>query len=235
MVRIEKRYSYGLNFGANYTWSKLLGNLNDVGAALGNDNGPFQNYYNRSADYGPLSIDVRHRVSLNTFYDLPFGPGKRWLAHSPLGYVVGGWSLGVVGTIQTGPPITVITQTNSCNCFSAGSQRANVATNPNLPSGQRAVAAWFNTAAFSQPANLTFGNEGVGIVRAPGMVDFDASLARMFRITERIRAELRGEFFNVFNHTNLALPGSTFGSANFGVISTSGPARQIELGARVLF
>lgn len=235
MVRIEKRYSYGLNFGANYTWSKLLGNLNDVGAALGNDNGPFQNYYDRAADYGPLSIDVRHRVSLNTFYDLPFGPGKRWLADNPLGYVVGGWSLGLVGTIQTGPPITVVTQTNSCNCFSAGSQRANVSANPNLPSGEQSVAAWFNTAAFSQPANLTFGNEGVGIVRAPGLVDFDASLARMFRITERIHTELRGEFFNAFNHTNLGLPGSTFGSSTFGVISSSGPARQIELGARVVF
>ena len=235
MIRIEKRYSYGLNFGGNYTWSKLLGNLNDVGAALGNDNGPFQNYYNRAADYGPLSIDVRHRVSFNSFYDLPFGPGKRWLAHNPLGYVVGGWSLGIVGTIQTGPPITVVTQTNSCNCFSAGSQRPNVAAGPNLPSGQRSVAAWFNTAAFSQPANLTFGNEGVGIVRAPGMVDVDASLARMFRLTERIHAELRGDFFNAFNHTNLGLPGSTFGASTFGVISASGPARQIELGARVVF
>jgi hypothetical protein len=235
VIRIEKRYSFGLNFGANYTWSKLLGNLNDVGAALGNDNGPFQNYYDRAADYGPLSLDVRHRVSLNTFYDLPFGPGKRWLAHNPFGYVVGGWSLGLVGTFQTGPPITVVTQTNSCNCFSAGSQRANIVANPNLPSGQGTAAAWFNTAAFAQPANLTFGNEGVGIVRAPGTVDFDLSLARTFRITEKIRAELRGEFFNAFNHTNLALPGSTFGASTFGVISSSGPARQIELGARVLF
>ena len=235
MVRIEKRYSYGLNFGANYTWSKLLGNLNDVGATLGNDNGPFQDYYNRAADYGPLAIDVRHRVSLNSFYDLPFGPGKRRLAHNALGYLVGGWSLGLVGTIQTGPPITIVTQTNSCNCFSAGLQRANVATDPNLPSEQRTVAAWFNTAAFSQPANLTFGNEGVGIVRAPGLVDFDASLARTFRITERIHAELRGEFFDVFNHTNLGVPGSIFGSSTFGVISSSGPARQIELGARVMF
>jgi hypothetical protein len=149
--------------------------------------------------------------------------------------VAGGWSLGLVGTIQTGPPVTVVTQTNSCNCFSAGSQRANVVANPNLPSGQRTVTEWFNTAAFAQPANLTFGNEGVGIVRAPGMVDFDLSLARMFRITEKIRAELRGEFFNTFNHTNLGLPGLTFGASTFGVISSSGPGRQIELGARLLF
>ncbi len=97
LVRIQKRYSYGLNFGANYTWSKLLGNLNDVGAALGNDNGPYSNYYNRQADYGPLSNDVKHRVSLNTYYEFPFGPGKRWLASNALGPVIGGWSLGRSG------------------------------------------------------------------------------------------------------------------------------------------
>jgi outer membrane receptor protein involved in Fe transport len=235
LARIEKRYSYGLNFGANYTWSKLLGDLNDVGAALGNENGPYSNYYNRSADYGPLSNDIKHRVSMNMFYELPFGPGKHWLGNNVLGQVVGGWSLGAIGTIQTGAPVTVITQTNSCNCFSAGSQRPNAISNPTLPSGQRSVAEWFNVDAFSQPANLTFGNEGVGIVRAPGLVDFDLSVARTFKIKERLHAELRGDFFNAFNHTNLSLPGTTFGSSSFGVISASGPARQIELGARIFF
>jgi hypothetical protein len=235
LVRIEKRYSFGLNFGANYTWSKLLGNLNDVGAAFGNENGPFQNYYNRSADYGPLSNDIRHRISVNSFYELPFGPGKRWLANDILGRVVGGWSLGIVGTVQTGAPITIVTQTNSCNCFSAGSQRANVVRDPNLSSDNRSVAQWFDTGAFAQPGTLQFGNEGVGIVRAPGLVNLDASLARTFRITERLHTELRGEFFNSLNHTNFSLPGSTFKSPSFGVISASGAARQIELGARIVF
>jgi hypothetical protein len=235
LIRIEKRYSFGLNFGANYTWSKLLGNLNDVGSAFGNENGPYQDYYNRSADYGALSNDIRHRVVLNSFYELPFGKGRRWLNKSIASYIVSGWSLGVVGTIQTGAPITIINQTNSCNCFSAGSQRANVLRDPNLDSSERSVARWFDTSAFAQPAGLTLGNEGVGIVRAPGMVNFDLSLARNFRITERLNAELRGEFFNAFNHTNLGLPGSTFGSSNFGVINSSGPPRQIQIGATIVF
>ena len=235
LVRIEKRYSFGLNFGANYTWSKLLGNLNDVGAAFGNENGPYQDYYNRRADYGALSNDIRHRVSLNSFYELPFGPGKRWLATNIAGRVLGGWSLGVVGTIQTGPPITIITQTNTCNCFSAGSQRADVLSDPNLPSDKRSAAQWFDTRAFAQPATLQFGSEGVGIVRAPGLVNIDLSVARNFRIAERLHTELRGEFFNALNHTNFGLPGSTFSAPSFGVISSSGAARQIELGARIVF
>ena len=235
LVRIEKRYSFGLNFGANYTWSKLLGDLNDPGAALGNENGPYSNYYSRTGDYGPLSNDIRHRATVNSFYELPFGPGKRWLADNTAGRVIGGWSLGIVGTIQSGPPVTAITQTNSCNCFSAGSQRPNTLSNPNLPSGQRTVAEWFNVAAFAEPANLTFGSEGLGVIRAPGLIDFDFSLARTFRVKEWLHAELRGDFFNAFNHTNLSLPGTTYGSASFGVISSSGAARQIELGARIFF
>jgi hypothetical protein len=234
LLRIEKRYSYGLNFGANYTWSKLLGNLNDVGAALGNENGPYSNYYNRRGDYGPLSNDVHHRVSMNSFYELPVGPGKKWLSQNVAGQLLGGWSLGAVGTIQAGAPITTITQTNSCNCFSAGALRPNVSADPNL-SSSRTVAQWFNTSVFSQPANLTFGNEGVGIIRAPGVVNFDFSLARNFSIKEKFHAEIRGDFFNSLNHTNLGLPGTVFGSASFGVISSAGPARQIELGAKISF
>ena len=234
MVRIQKRYSHGLSFGANYTFSKFLDDVNSPGTLLGNEGGTYSNYYNRHADYGPSANDVTHRVSLNWVYELPFGAGKRWLAGNPLRYVVGGWSLGDVTTVQTGPPVTVTTQTNTCNCFSPGAQRANVVADPNLSSG-RSVAQWFNTAAFTQPAAYTFGNEGVGIVRGPGLVNFDFSLLRNFRVTERIHAELRGEFFNAFNHTNLGLPAQALGSSTFGVISTSGPARQIGVGARVVF
>ncbi len=233
MVRIEKRYSHGLNIGANYTYSKFLDNTDEAGATVGSNNGPYSNYYNRRADYGPSANDIRHNFILNWVYELPFGSGKRWLADSPLRYVVGGWSLGGVASVRSGAPITIVTQTNNCNCFSAGSQRANVLGNPALSAPS--VAEWFNTADFAQPAPFTFGNEGVGIVRAHGLVNVDLSAIRSFRLTERLHAELRGEFFNAFNHTNFGLPGQTFGSAAFGVISSAGPARQIEVGARFAF
>jgi hypothetical protein len=235
MVKIQKRFSHGLNFGVNYTWSHFLGDINDPGTDLGNENGPFSNYYNRRADWGPNANDIRHRASISWLYELPFGTGKRWLASNPLRFLVGGWSIGSVTTIQTGPPITAFDQTNNCNCFSAGSQRPNALSDPNLPSGQRSVGTWFNTTAFSQPAIYTFGSEGVGIVRAPGLVNVDMSVLRNFRITEKVRAELRGEFFNALNHTNLGLPGQSFGAAAFGAISSAGPGRQIEIGARIMF
>ena len=233
LVRIEKRYSHGFNFGASYTFSKFLDNTDEVGSALGSTNGPYSNYYNRRADYGPSGNDVNHRLSLNWVYEFPFGKGKRWLSASPLGQVLGGWSLGNVATVQSGAPLTVVTQTNNCNCFSAGSQRPNVVGSTGVAS--RSVSQWFNTAAFAQPAAFTFGNEGVGVLRSAGLIDFDFSVLRKFRLTERAHMELRGEFFNAFNHTNLGNPGLSFGSAAFGVISASGPARQIEIGARFAF
>jgi outer membrane receptor protein involved in Fe transport len=234
LVKIEKRFSHGFNAGATFAWSKQLGNANNPGTSEGNDAGTYSNYYNRRADYGPGANDVEKRLNFHWVYDLPFGTGKRWLAANPLRYALGGWSIAMIGTVQSGPPETVTTQTNSCNCFSAGGQRPDVLGDPNQVSG-RSVAQWFNTAVFAQPAPYTFGNAAVGIVRGAGLVNIDSSVLRNFRITERVHAEFRGEFFNVLNHTNFGNPGTVLGAAAFGVVSSAGPARQIEVGARILF
>jgi hypothetical protein len=182
-----------------------------------------------------MANDIEQRFNFHFVYDLPFGKGKPWLANNPLRYVVGGWTIAMVGTWQSGPPETVTTNTNNCNCFSAGAHRPDVLRNPALPSDARTVAQWFDTTAFAQPAAYTFGNAAVGIVRGPGLVNFDSSIVRNFRVTERVHTEFRGEFFNAFNHTNLGNPATALGAATFGVISSAGPARQIEVGARILF
>ncbi|MBI3697633.1 MAG: hypothetical protein HY238_22720, partial [Acidobacteria bacterium] len=235
MLRVQKRYSHGLNLGGHYAFSRFLDNTNDSGTTLGNNGGPYSNYYNRRADYGPAANDVRHRLGFSAVYQLPFGSGKRWLSNSPLRYVASGWSVANLTGVQSGAPFTVTTQTNTTNAFSAGALRADVLRNPNLPSDRRTVAQWFDTSAFAQPAAYRFGNQGLGLLRAAGIVNLDFSLLRDFRLTERAQLQFRGEFFNTFNHTNLGLPGRAFGGPGFGVISSSGPARQIQVGARVAF
>jgi hypothetical protein len=236
MLRVQKRFSHGLTFNANYTWSHFLQNTNDIGTAVGSDTaGPFSNYYNRRADWGPSANDVRHRVSASLVYDLPFGKGRAYLTESPLGKVLGGWTIGSVTTIQSEPPMSVNTTTNNCNCFSAGPQRPDVTSDPNLPSGQRSIARWFNTSAFAQPAIYTFGNSGRNIVRAPGLFDMDFSLMRNFSLNERFKLEVRAESVNALNHTNFSAPGGVFGTAAFGVISAAGPARTNQVGARLAF
>src|SRR5262249_53592117 len=234
LVRFQKRYAHGLSVGSNYTFSKFLANISDPGTNLGDDAGPYSNFYNRRADYGYEQNDIRHRFTFNAVYELPFGAGRRWLNTGMAGKIVGGWSLSNVTTVQSAPPMTVVTQTNTTNSFSAGSLRANVLRDPNLSSG-RSVTGWFDTTAFAQPAPFQFGNEGLGIVRGASLAVTDFSVLRELRITERIRMQFRGEFLNALNHTNFNLPGHTFGGPGFGVISGSSAARTVQVGARIAF
>ena len=171
-ARLEKRLSRGLNLISSYTWSKLLGNTNDSAnpsaGSLGQNNGPYSNYYDRRADYGPLETDVEHRFIFSGVFDLPLGKRKTWITRGIPGRLASGWTIGVLTSLQSGVPLTAVTRTNTTNAFSAGQQRANVARDPNLPSSQRSLTRWFDTGAFSQPAPLTFGNEGLGILRSGG-------------------------------------------------------------------
>ncbi|MDQ2950179.1 MAG: hypothetical protein M3Y27_30285, partial [Acidobacteriota bacterium] len=224
LVKFEKRFSHGLNVVSTYTYSKFLDNTIDGGSAVGASGGPYSNYYNRRADYGPSDNDVPHRFTFSSVYELPFRG------------VLGGWVLGNVTTLQSGPAFTVTTQTNSTNSFSAGALRADVMRNPNLPSDQRSVSRYFDTDAFTQPAPFRFGNQGENSLRSSGLVNFDFSVLRNFPIRERVRFQLRGDFFNAFNRTDFGIPGRTFGGAGFGIVSgASKAARQIQLGLRLTF
>jgi hypothetical protein len=238
LLRFQKRYAHGLNLGGSYTLAKFLDNTSDPGSSLGANAGPYSDFYNRRADYGYGQNDIRHRFSFNAVYELPFGEGRHWLGKGAAGKIVGDWSLANVTTVQSGPPATVTTQTNTTNAFSAGAQRADVSRDPNLAPGSRTVAQWFDTAAFTQPAQFHFGNQGVGLVRGPGLINVDFSLQRELRFSERMRLQLRGEFINALNRTNLGVPGHTFGAPGFGVISglslASSP-RQVQVGARIAF
>jgi hypothetical protein len=97
------------------------------------------------------------------------------------------------------------------------------------------LTRWFDRDAFSQPAAYTFGNEGIGIIRACGLINSDFSLLRNFALKEHARLQFRGDFFNAFNHTNLDPPAVVFGSSSFGVVSSAKSARQIQVGARLVF
>lgn len=66
--------------------------------------GVYSNQYDRGADYGPSGNDIRHRLTLSSVYELPVGPGRRYLADHWLGQIVGGWSIGMLGALQSGPP-----------------------------------------------------------------------------------------------------------------------------------
>lgn len=197
--------------------------------------GAYSDFYNRRADWGPSENDITHRFTLGSVYELPFGSGKPYLAVHPLRHVLGGWGIGSVVTLHSGPGFTVGTQVNTTTAFSAGSLRADVLRNPNLPKSERTLDRWFDTTAFQQPAQFMFGNQGVNILRADSTATFDFSVLRNFQITEGKRLQFRGEFLNAFNHPNFDVPGRLLGGAGFGIVSSADPARRIQLGLRMTF
>jgi hypothetical protein len=106
---------------------------------------------------------------------------------------------------------------------------------PFLPSDQRTIAQWLNTAAFANPAPLTFGNSPRSGLRGAPVVTTDATLEKSFPITERFKLDIRGEMYNLFNHAIFNIPGFTLGAADFGVVSSARPPRTAQFSARLSF
>jgi hypothetical protein len=233
-VKVEKRYSHGLTFLANYGFSKFM---DDVTAAfeVGAVGGGIQNIYDRRAEWARSGNDIRHRVALSSTYELPFGRGRLWMNRGPLAVIAGGWNLGTIVTLQSGPPLGLVTQVNNTNSFNPGSQRVDVLRDPSLPSEQRSVARWFDTTAVAQPAQFTFGNAGRAILQSPGLAVVNLSLMKNFQMTERINLQFRAEAFNALNHANFEDPGRALGSPQFGVISAANDPRNLQLGLKLVF
>lgn len=234
ILRAEKRYAKGFNLQGSYTWSKFLTDTDDGGSVVGNGFG-YSNYYNRRADYGPSGNDIRHRLSVSGVYDLPFGKGKKYLTNPVASAVLGNWNLSSIVVLQSGPPVNVTTQVNNTFAFSAGGQRADVIGNPELPKSERTLTRWFNTAAFAQPANRTFGSAARGIVRGDGVVTFDFTARKNFAFTEKRVLQFNVDFFNAFNHPNFGVPGGGFGAPGFGVVGSANPGRTLQAGLRFAY
>lgn len=236
MVRVGRRFQNGFNINTTYTYSKFLNNAFEGGSSFGADGGAYSNYYDRTADYGPSSNDIRHQFVFSGLYELPWGPGRKYLNHGILGNAIGGWTVGNVTRAYSGAPFTATTNTNNTNAFSSGSQRANIVGDPYLSKSQRGPRQlWLNTASFAQPAIYTFGTQRRNSLRGPGFATFDFSLIRSIRFAEGRALQLRAEATNILNHTNLTTPSASYGASTFGYITSAYAPRQLQLGARFVF
>jgi hypothetical protein len=220
-VGIQKRYSGGLQFQANYTWSKFQDNADGRSELAGfPGNNSYTDYYNPKARWGLSGNDIRHRLIVSSLYELPLGHGKQFAPRSVwLEQIVGGWTVGTIAELHTGTPLSVIDLTNNTGSFSDG-VRPNLVANPVLPSGQRTAAHWFNTAAFAPNAAFTFGDAPRTFGSGPGTVQVDASLLKSFRLAESSALQFRAEALNVLNKGNLGNPTMLFGSPTFGQITS---------------
>jgi len=229
-ITTEKRLSAGLTFLAAYTWGKALG-ISESGdqSAIGDE------YVSRHTYYGPTPYDQPQRFTVSGMYTLPFGRGKV-LGNSlspALDKFISGWQFGGIGTFFKGE-YTTPTSNISPNVGRVDRNVPNCIANPNLPSKDRSVQHWFNTAAIvSQPFG-TFGNCGTGIIEVPGENNLDLALIKDTRIGERYNMELRSEFFNALNHPSFGPPNVQVGSPSFGVITTTRTnPREIQLALKL--
>ncbi|HTC87527.1 MAG TPA: carboxypeptidase regulatory-like domain-containing protein [Bryobacteraceae bacterium] len=244
-VDVIHRFSHGLQFRANYTWSKNL-DINSAltGAQANNQAQMVMDPYDIKRDWGPSAYNIPHAASISGTYELPFGKGKPW-ANSFNGFgnrLVSGWQFNTIVSLESGFPFTPQIGSNQSG---DGDTR-----NPDRPSLNPAFTGpvvlgspsqWFNPQAFVLPQAGTFGNLGRGVYSGPGLTDVDASLFKTTSITERTNLQFRAEVFNVMNHPNFGTPNATVFSSgaispSAGLITTTATtSRQIQFGLKLIF
>ena len=220
-----------------YTWSKnLTDNQTDRSTA------PMDSYRIR-LDRGRATLDRRHVFTANYIYDVPWFNKRRDF----VGNVLGGWELSGIATFQTGLPFSGL----GANFDPAGlgntpalvaGNRPETLCDPNT-GGAQTFTQWFNTACLQlNPTNgvAPFGNivsnTGRGTVNGPPTKRFDFSLFKNFRLGEGNKTlQLRGEAFNVFNHTNFRAISATITAAAYGQVTSVRDPRTIQLGVKLSF
>ncbi len=231
-VILRRRMSQGLQADAHYTWSRTR----DM-ATHSNGGGAVMNNYAPDLDYGPANWDVPHRFVASYIYDLPFFKSSDQWA---LKYIVAGWQIGGVTTVQSGTPVNVTIGTDRANIGITGLQRPDlVGSVPDLncqssPTGRDLINC-FDASAFALPEQFTFGDAPRNVLRGPKFVNTDLSFVKTVPVGATVRLQIRAELYNVFNNVNYANPNGVFGTANFGRISAAGNMRQAQLGVKLMF
>jgi hypothetical protein len=225
-VGVEKRLTKGLTFQASYTWSRFM-----QATEFLND-----------GDLRPSEVvsdqDFPHRFALNGIYELPFGKGRRFLggANRLMDLLVGGWQFQGWFEGQTGEAL------GFGNAIVRGNLRDIV-----LPVSKRTAEAWFdinavNTVFERNPAkqlgfNLRTLPARFGYIRADGVNNFDLSLFKNYRLTERFKLQFRAESFNALNHVQFANPNTGVTNTAFGTITAEKGhgQRQWTFGLKLMF
>jgi hypothetical protein len=245
---INRRFKAGLTVSANYMWSHAI---ND-GPQGGGETDYAENIACRTCEVASSDTDVRHVLSANSVYDLPFGKDRAFMNHGGIADVLfGGWSVSGLGIARSGNPVNV-TLTRSASSLLDGLSLQNGASfqRPNYVSGvsvvpvNQSITNWINPAAFVVPANGMWGNAGRNLIRGPRFLQLDMGLTKTFRVTERVSTAFRAEVFNVANRAQFGDPSGNFSSPSFGQITStvnngsatgSGTPREFQFSLRARF
>ncbi len=236
-VSLTRRLQQGLEFGANYTFSRAL----DSSGGSGSSPLSPEDVYNIARDYGLSSIHRAQNFNSYFIWQVPFFRDAKNLL---LRGVVGGWDINGVAVYQSGAPFTIVAPVDAAG-IGLSQMRATLIGDPSLPSDQRTAAHWFNTAAFLNPSLMPagqFGNSGRNILIGPAFSRVDLGVAKVFPIGSKVKLQIRAESFNVLNHTSFTGLNTTvrFDNAGnptggFGQVNSAAPGRTMEFGTRVTF
>jgi hypothetical protein len=254
---VTKRASHGLSFSANYVWSHFLDDQDSSGWGGRAGNAYYTLANNPSVNYANSNFDVRNAFKGYVVYELPFGRGRQFLnTNSLVDAVIGGWQASSTVVLSSGNPFSVFGSQSTY--AQAGTQWPN--WNPGVsPKPQnRTFGEWFNPAAFTLPADGTFGNVGRNSLTGPGIENVNISASKTFSLPwEGIKLQIRGDASNAFNHPSWGPPGQSGVTLGFNTRPKGAPpipvgtpyetpssgqittltvgARNLQLGARLSF
>jgi hypothetical protein len=224
-IEINRRMANGLYLMGNFTWNKSLDNAPTVG-------GP-QNPYNAAADRSNADGVRQQNLNLAGTYAIPVGYKRRFFNRSgALGQFISGWNLSALGLIRSGTPFSVTFTPTLAGWYAT---RADAIGNANVDNPT--IPRWFNPAAFTIPAQYTFGNSARNLLFGPGQWKLDVGLHKDFRVSERGMLQFRAEAFNFPNHASFSNPAASLSSPGTiaKISSTSVDQRAVQFAARLSF
>jgi hypothetical protein len=239
-LRLNKRLSKGIAFGANYQYSH---SIDDAGSVGGTSTVVAQNWQDLKAEEGNSSFDQRHKVSGTYLYELPFGKDKFWVTSGTTSHILEGFSISGSFTFSTGMPLTPTYQAGVTDVTSgtAGTQRPNH-TGVSVSAGAGSLKVWFNPEAFTQPPNDSTtpscpncGNVSRNSVAGPGTIQNNMSLSKTMQLGGTRSTEFRAMANNVFNTVQYAGVDTNAASPSFGQVTSAAAMRTFQFTARLRF
>jgi hypothetical protein len=240
---LARTFRSGFGFTAAYTWSKSIDDVSDVLNVIATDTPSQQNPFDNRDNRAVSGFDVPHRFVFTHSYELP----KLTNSNRLLRTVMGGWNLSGIFQMQSGNPIGLFSGARQALpdpllLGAGGAQRPNLDGRLNLtfaPNPGTVTAADFKTtgSGLSQPLLGNFGTLGRNVIRINGLTQYDATLQKDFVLTERVRLQAQGQFFNLLNNTQFSRPGVSLAApAAFGYYQdTDTNSRNITLVLRLIF
>jgi hypothetical protein len=233
-AKIEKRFSQGLTFRVNYSYSKTM----DVGGSgFSNSQSP-QDPYDFKSDAALSSLYRANILSLDWVYQLPFGRGHQIGANFN-GFeqaLLGGWEVTGIMSAVSGSPFSATVEGDVANIGARSIQQRPDLIGYQYLHAHDTQGLWMNPASYAFPAPYTYGNLGRNTLIGPGYFQTDFGGYKNFNITERINMQFRAEIFNITNRVNYSNPSGDLNSAQFGVISgLNGKPLEAQFGLKLLF